>query len=94
MRVIFLDNFQRKSGFSSFFTVLNGLHSKLGYIGKHIDIVEQIIDMTAELVAYIDATRDLLRKTDDIREENFQKVSQNLEATLAQTAIDMSKIVD
>jgi hypothetical protein len=38
--------------------------------------------MCAELVSYIDASRDLLRKTDQIREDNYQKVSSVLEKNI------------
>lgn len=58
------------------------MHNKLGYIGKHRDIVEQILNMCDELISFINQTKDLLRKTDEIREGTYSKLLNNTESEL------------
>jgi hypothetical protein len=76
------DQYKYQTGYNSLLTVLNGIHSKLGYVSKHKEAVEAIIDMGADLINYAGSTRDLVRKVDSIREANYDKVSDQLNSEI------------
>lgn len=72
------DQFKYQEGYNALFTVLNGIHSKLGYVAQHKETVEAIVEMGGDLVNYASSTRDMVRKVDNIRENNYEKVTEQL----------------